>query len=316
MSLYESNDKLGGGVGGDKQGTVVEKTAGPGPDGRPSQSLADRLRGTTANDARKTVTFGDGSAVVGNPLFSIGTVLILLILWFFSEALGLVDETFFPGPIKTWKEFVLVLTDGFQNVTLAEHVYWSLRRILLGFGIGVAVGIPIGLAMGLSNALRGIFDPLIELFRPVPPLAFIPLLILWFGIGETSKVVMLFFAAFFIMVISARAGVTGVRISKVHAAYSLGASKTQVLRSVILPNALPEIFVGMRVALGVCWGTLVAAELVGAQKGLGAMIWTARTFFRNGIVVFGIILIGLIGVLLDLGMRKLEERFIPWRGRG
>lgn len=268
------------------------------------------------NAQRKTVTFGDGSAVTGNRLFSLLTVVGLVVLWFLSEQLGLVNETFFPGPRKTWNELVLVATDGFQNVTLLEHIWASLRRIFLGFGFGVLIGVPVGLAMGLSNTLRGIFDPLIELFRPVPPLAFIPLLILWFGIGETSKVVMLFFAAFFIMVIAARAGVTGVRLSKVHAAYSLGASKAQVLRHVILPNALPEIFVGMRVALGVCWGTLVAAELIGAQEGLGALIWTARTFFRNGMVVFGIIIIGLIGVILDLIMRKLEDRFIPWRGRG
>ena len=148
------------------------------------------------------------------------------LLWALSEALGLADETFFPGPVKTGKEFWTVLTtDNFDRTFLHQHVLASLQRIIIGFGLGVLFGVPVGLAMGLSNILRGIFDPLIELFRPVPPLAFIPLLILWFGIGETSKVVMLFFAAFFIMVIAARAGVTGVRISKVHAAYSLGASK-------------------------------------------------------------------------------------------
>lgn len=267
--------------------------------------------------ARKTVTFGDGSAVVGNRGASILTVVVLFVLWALSEQLGIADPTFFPGPVKTWNEFWLVLTtDSFDRSFLHEHVLASLRRIGLGFGAGVLLGVPVGLAMGLSNLLRGIFDPLIELFRPVPPLAFIPLLILWFGIGDPPAIVMLFFAAFFIMVIAARAGVTGVRLSKVHAAYSLGASKGQLLRHVILPNALPEIFVGMRVALGVCWGTLVAAELVGADTGLGAMIWTARTFFRMGIVVFGIILIGIIGVILDLIMRKLEERFIPWRGQG
>ena len=268
------------------------------------------------NAQRKTVTFGDGSAVVGSRSLSFVTVVALLVIWTLSEVLGIADPTFFPGPKKTWDEFVLVATEGFRSITLLDHLLASLRRIFLGFFFGVVIGVPVGLAMGLSNALRGIFDPIIELFRPVPPLAFIPLLILWFGIGELSKVVMLFFAAFFIMVIAARAGVTGVRLSKVHAAYSLGASKVQILRHVIIPNALPEIFVGMRVAIGVCWGTLVAAELVGADTGLGAMIWTARTFFRNGIVVFGIIMIGVIGVILDLIMRKAEEKFIPWRGRG
>ncbi len=266
---------------------------------------------------RKTVTFGDGSAVVGSRMASVVTVITLGVLWTLSEQLGLADPTFFPGPVKTWSEFWTVLTtDSFDRTMLHEHILASLRRISLGFLAGVLLGVPVGLAMGLSNIMRGVFDPLIELFRPVPPLAFIPLLILWFGIGDPPAVIMLFFAAFFIMVIAARSGVTGVRLSKVHAAYSLGASKIQILRHVILPNALPEIFVGMRVALGVCWGTLVAAELVGSDTGLGAMIWTARTFFRNGIVVFGIIVIGIIGVILDLIMRKLEERFIPWRGQG
>lgn len=299
MSNYESTSNLAGGVGGGKQGKIVEK-----------------FRHRSGDNQRKTVTFGDGSAVTGNRLISLITVIGLFILWFLSEALGIADPTFFPGPVDTLSGGWELAIDGFQRFTLFDHVFASLRRILLGFSLGVLVGVPVGLAMGLSNTLRAVFDPIIELFRPVPPLAFIPLLILWFGIGERPAVVMLFFAAFFIMVIAARAGVTGVRLSKVHAAYSLGASKKQVLRRVILPNALPEIFVGMRVAIGVCWGTLVAAELVGAQKGLGAMIWTARTFFRNELVVFGIIIIGIIGVILDLIMRKAEEKLIPWRGRG
>ncbi len=303
MSNMESNPNISGGFGG-------------GPGGSAGRVIEKNPPKKSPNAQRKTVTFGDGSAVTGNRLISLATLVVLFVIWLLSEALGIADPTFFPGPIETIQGGWELATDGFQRVTLAEHVFASLRRILIGFGIGVVVGVPVGLAMGLNNTLRAIFDPLIELFRPVPPLAFIPLLILWFGIGETPAVVMLFFAAFFIMVIAARAGVTGVRLSKVHAAYSLGASKQQILRNVILPNALPEIFVGMRVAIGVCWGTLVAAELVGAQTGLGAMIWTARTFFRNELVVFGIIIIGVIGVILDLIMRKAEERFIPWRGRG
>lgn len=305
---FNSTENVAGGFG----------AGGPGGGGGGS-AIVDRTkgRGDKSANQRKTVTFGDGAAVTGNRTISLITLISLIGLWAIGEAIGLTDPTFFPGPKKTFIDGGWTLaTDGFQRVTLWEHLFASLKRILSGFFLGVLFGVPVGLAMGLSNILRGIFDPLIELFRPVPPLAFIPLLILWFGIGDRPAIVMLFFAAFFIMVIAARAGVTGVRISKVHAAYSLGASKKQILRHVILPNALPEIFVGARVAIGVCWGTLVAAELVGSQEGLGAMIWTARTFFRNELVVFGIIVIGLIGVMLDLIMRKLEERFIPWRGRG
>ena len=151
--------------------------------------------------------------------------------------------------------------------------------------------------------------------RPVPPLALIPLMIIWFGIGEMSKVILLFLAALWIMAIAARSGVSGVAIAKVHAAYSLGANKSQILRKVIIPNSLPEIFTGARVAMGVCWGTGVAAELVAAEKGLGMMIMVAAKFQLTDIVIVGIILIGVIGFAIDIGIRKLEDWLVPWKGK-
>jgi taurine transport system permease protein len=170
--------------------------------------------------------------------------------------------------------------------------------------------------MGLNGWLRGWFDPLVEFMRPVPPLALIPLIIIWFGIWEQGKISLLFLASLWIMTIAARAGVSGVNISKVHAAYSLGASKSQLLRKVILPNSLPEIFTGARVAMGVCWGTVVAAELVAAEKGAGKMIIAASKFQLTDIVIVGIIIIGIIGYGIDILMRKAENRLIPWKGKG
>ena len=146
--------------------------------------------------------------------------------------------------------------------------------------------------MALSKVCRGFFDPIVEFMRPIPPLALIPLSIIWLGIGNVSKIFLLFLAALWVMVLAARAGVLGIRLSKIHAAYTLGASKKQVLLKVILPNALPEIFTGMRVAMGVCWGTLVAAELVGADAGVGFMITVAGKFLETGLVFVGIIMIG------------------------
>ena len=198
------------------------------------------------------MTFGDASAVVGSRFWSIISVVVLLVLWFLSGLYEWTDATFLPSPASTWAKFVEVWQEGYRNVSLWENVWSSLRRVLYGFGFGCLFGIPIGFAMGLSNMLRGIFDPIVEFFRPIPPLAFIPLFILWFGIGEESKVLLLFFAAFWVMVIAARSGVLSVKLSKVRAAYSVGASKLQILWYVILPNALPEVFIGMRVALGVC----------------------------------------------------------------
>ena len=265
---------------------------------------------------RKTVTFGDASAITGSRFWSILSVVVIIVLWVCSAIFEWTDPIFLPGPASVWEKFTELASEGYRNVTLFEHLWASLFRIISGFFLGCLVGIPLGLAMGLSNALRGIFDPVVEFFRPIPPLAFIPLVIIWFGIGEQSKVLLLFLAALWIMAIAARSGVLSVRLSKVHAAYSLGASKWQVLRYVILPNALPEIFIGMRVSLGVCWGTLVAAELLGAQEGIGQMIWVAQKFFITEIVIIGIILIGVIGFGMDVLMRMLEARLIPWRGKG
>ena len=281
-------------------------------------SVVDRLTGRKGADARKTVTFGDASEVRGAPVWSVVSLLAVGFIWWWIKRgpEPIINDRTFPSMRQTWDAFFELANDGYRRVGLWDHTWASLWRVLKGLLYGGGVGVPVGFAMGLSNRLRGIFDPIVELLRPVPPLALLPLFIVWFGIGEGSKVNLLFFAAVWIMVIAARAGVLGVRGSKVHAAYSLGANKWQILRYVILPNALPEIFTGMRVALGVCWGTLVAAELTGTTTGLGAMIFAASKFFRMDIVVVSIITIGVIGVAMDLAMRFLEKRLIPWRGKG
>jgi taurine transport system permease protein len=225
------------------------------------------------------------------------------------------EPIWLPPPEAVVERVGEIASAGYQNFTLWEHLYWSLYRVIVGFFFGALVGIPLGYAMGLSDWFRGWFDPIVEFMRPVPPLALIPLVIIWAGIGETGKIILLFLAALWIMTISARAGVSGVAISKVHAAYSLGASKWQLMRHVIMPNSLPEIFTGARVAMGVCWGTVVAAELVAAEKGAGMMIMVASRFQLTDIVIMGIILIGIIGYGIDILMRKAETWLVPWKGR-
>ncbi|MCB1339831.1 MAG: ABC transporter permease subunit [Pseudooceanicola sp.] len=226
------------------------------------------------------------------------------------------EDIWLPAPEAVWHRLVTIWRDGYQNVTLAEHLSYSLFRVIVGFLLGAIVGIPLGYAMGLSDWFRGWFDPIVEFMRPVPPLALIPLVIIWAGIGEQGKIILLFLAALWIMAIAARSGVSGVRISKVHAAYSLGASKVQILWHVIIPNSLPEIFTGARVAMGVCWGTVVAAELVAAEKGIGKMIVAAAKFQSTDIVIMGIILIGVIGFGIDMLMRWAERALVPWKGKG
>ena len=224
------------------------------------------------------------------------------------------EPIWLPAPEAVFLRLIDIAQNGYQNVSLSENIGWSLLRVLAGFALGCIVGIPLGYAMGLSSWFRGWFDPIVEFMRPIPPLALIPLVIIWFGIWESGKISLLFLAALWIMTIAARAGVSGVNISKIHAAYSLGASKLQILLHVIIPNSLPEIFTGARVAMGVCWGTVVAAELVAAEKGAGKMIIAASKFQQTDIVIMGIILIGVIGYGIDMLMRIAEKKLVPWKG--
>jgi taurine transport system permease protein len=225
------------------------------------------------------------------------------------------DPVYLPPPEAVVSRVVEISSEGYRGSTLMVHLGYSLFRVIAGFLAGAIVGIPLGYAMGLNGWFRGWFDPIVEFMRPVPPLALIPLIIIWFGIGETGKIILLFLASLWIMAIAARSGVSGVSIPKVHAAYSLGASKIQIMRHVIIPNSLPDIFTGARVAMGVCWGTVVAAELVAATEGAGMMIMVASKFTLTDIVLMGIILIGVIGFGIDILMRKAENFLVPWKGR-
>lgn len=265
---------------------------------------------------QKTVKFGDATAVNSGRLYGIITVAFLLLLWWVSTSNGWIKPIYWPSYEAVGNRLTKLWEQGFRNVPLLEHVAISVYRVLAGVFFGALIGIPLGFAMGLSSVAKGLFDPIVEFMRPIPPLALIPLFILWLGIDETAKISLLFLAALFIMIIAARSGVSGVKISKVHAAYSLGATKMQVLRNVILPNALPEIFTGIRTAMGVCWGTVVAAELVAAEKGVGSMIMIAKNFLQTDTVVIGIIIIGVIGYSIEMVMRLLESWLIPWRGKG
>lgn len=277
------------------------------------------LIASSGANARKTVKFGDAAAVRSLPLWSLVSFIVLMAIWYLVKIGGedaILNDRTFASQRDTWDAFVLLWQEGYRNISLWEHTSASLWRVGQGLFWGTVIGVPVGLAMGLSSKLRGFFDTPVELFRPIPPLALLPLFILWFGLGDKSARNLLIFASVWIMIIAARSGVRTVNLSKVRAAYSLGASKPQILMRVILPNALPEIFTGFRVAVGVSWGTLVAAELVGTDTGLGAMIFQARSFFRIDIIIAGVIIIAVLGVLMDIAARFLETRLIPWRGRG
>lgn len=225
---------------------------------------------------------------------------------------GSIDEN-----LKT--KVLNVATGNFPSFTVPVpmgHIWDSIMRVLAGLFFGIILGVPLGLFMGLSRFAKGFFDPLIELYRPVPPLAWAPLILTIFGIQDDGKIFLLFMVAFAIMVISARTGATGTQLSKIHAAHSLGASKRQIIRGVILPNSLPEILTGIRISIGVCWGTLVAAEMLAGTTGIGFVENVARKQSDYEIIWVTIILLGVLGLMFDLIMRWVINRTIPWRGKG
>ena len=206
--------------------------------------------------------------------------------------------------------------DLFKIPIPTGHIWDSFLRVFLGLVAGIIVGVPLGLFMGLNRFAKGFFDPLIELYRPVPPLAWAPLVISVLGIDNLGKVFLLFMVSLSIMIISARAGASGTQLSKIHAAHSLGASKWQILRHVIFPNSLPEILTGIRVATGMCWGTLVAAEFLAGTTGIGFVENVAKKYFQYEVIWITIFIMGMLGLVFDITIRKIIDKTIPWRGKG
>ena len=196
------------------------------------------------------------------------------------------------------------------------HIWDSFLRVFMGLMLGIIFGVPLGIFMGLNRFAKGFFDPLVELYRPVPPLAWAPLVITVFGIDNVGKVFLLFMVSFSIMIISARAGASGTQLSKIHAAHSLGASRWQILKEVIFPNSLPEILTGIRVAVGMCWGTLVAAEFLAGTTGIGFVENIARKYMQYEVIWITIFVMGMLGLLFDITIRKIIDKTIPWRGKG
>ena len=225
------------------------------------------------------------------------------------------------GEVKpNFKSKVLSFVTGdfnlFKIPIPTGHIWDSFLRVFLGLVAGIIVGVPLGLFMGLNRFAKGFFDPLIELYRPVPPLAWAPLVISVLGIDNLGKVFLLFMVSLSIMIISARAGASGTQLSKIHAAHSLGASKWQILRHVIFPNSLPEILTGIRVATGMCWGTLVAAEFLAGTTGVGFVENVAKKYFQYEVIWITIFIMGMLGLIFDITIRKIIDKTIPWRGKG
>ena len=274
--------------------------------------MLERL--TRAKSAKPGKVYGaPGDGYSGH--ISLATALLLIALWFLVTSMGWVRPLFLPSPFAVYDKFVVAMTEGVANSTLVQHTLASLGRVFGAFALACVTAIPLGILMGVNRVVRGLFDPIIEFYRPLPPLAYLPLVIIWLGIGEFPKVFLIFLAIFAPMAIAARAGVRSVSIEQIHAAYAMGASRSQVISQVVMKAALPEIFTGMRIGIGVGWTTLVAAEMVAASRGLGFMVLNAAEYLASDTVIMGIIVIGVFAFAFDLLIRYLEKVLIPWKGR-
>jgi taurine transport system permease protein len=246
---------------------------------------------------------------------SIVTVIAIFALWWIATHFGWIRDLFLPTPERIVTSFAEAWKGDIQGgKPLWEHFMWSMIRVFAAFALACVTAVPVGIAMGVSRIARGIFDPPVEFYRPLPPLAYLPLIVIWFGIEETAKIVLIYLACFAPLAMAARAGVKSVMIEQINAAYSMGASKWQVIRHVVIPAAMPEIFTGMRIAIGFGWTTLVAAEMVAATAGLGQMVLNASNFLRTDVVIMGIVVIGAVAYAFDLLMRWVERRVVPWKG--
>lgn len=278
---------------------------------QPSSKWSGLMRSKPAKPGEIYGVPGQGDSL----RISAGVIFFLVFVWWLVTQAGWIKPLFLPSPLAVLEAFAEVFSNGFTGSSLWEHTWISTARVFGAFLLACVVGIPLGIAMGMSPVARGIFDPPIEFYRPIPPLAYLPLMIIWFGIDETSKVLLIFLSVFAPVALGARAGVKSAAIEQIHAAYSFGATRWQVIRQVILPSAMPEIITAMRIGIGFGWTTLVAAEMVASTSGLGYMVLSASKFLQTATVIMGIVVIAAIAYAFDHLMRFVERRVVPWKGR-
>ncbi len=239
----------------------------------------------------------------------------MLLAWWGIAASHVIRADLLPAPSDVWDALVEVVTQGYRGTTLWQNIAATLGRLLAGFAAATLLGVPLGLWMGTTRAAHAAIDWIVQFMRPLPPLSYMILLILWLGTGDLSKATLLFLTAFPIIVAASAAGVRGVKLQRIQVARALGASRTAVFRHVVLPSAAPMIMTGLQIALAAAFSTVVSAELLAATDGLGWMVISASTFLRNDIIILCIIILGLLGVGLASSLRAIDRRAIHWRGR-
>jgi len=248
--------------------------------------------------------------------FGVGatTFAALVVVWHVATtATHFLPQVYFPMPAEVGQAFRQIATRGYADGRLYQHFVHSCWLVLMGFTAAVGIGIPLGMLMGWSRRAEALVNPAFLLLRPIPPLAWIPLAIVWLGLGDAAKVLVIWFAAFVPAVINSYAGVRSIEPHLIEAARSLGVGQTMLVREVLLPGALPLIFTGLRLSLQACWTTLVAAELIGAIVGLGHVLYQAGLDLFPAMIVVGMIGVAVAGGLMTLALGWLEVRSMPWR---
>lgn len=244
-----------------------------------------------------------------------GIVVVIFAIWTIVTETGLVSAALLPSPKAVGAAFLDISKNGYKGNSLLVHFGASMQRLMLAYLLAIVTAVPLGLFSGFNSHVRALLNPIVEFYRPLPPLAYYTLLVLWMGIGNNSKVALLYLASFAPIYVNCVASVSKVKEDYINAAYTVGANTNQVFGHVILPSCLPDIFTGLRTAMGVAYSTLVAAEMVAAVSGFGWMVLDASNYLRSDIVFVGIIMMGVTGIFLDWLLRFLETKIVPWKGR-
>lgn len=234
--------------------------------------------------------------------------ILLIFAWYYGAVSGKINQALLPSPGRVWNAFVTMIKDG----RLADSLLVSGVRVLRGFIIGAGAGVIIGVIMGLSKVLNAFFSSLVGILRPIPMIAWMPLLILWFGIGENSKNAIIAIGSFWSVLLNTIHGIQSVNPKLKEVATVLEKSPRVVLLKVMLPAALPGIFTGIRLGMGVAWSCVVAAEMIAASKGIGYMIMYARELSQPDVLLVGMLSIGFVGFLIDTGILWLEKHLLKW----
>lgn len=247
-------------------------------------------------------------------MITLGTWVVLILAWYLVTRFQWVSSTLFPSPGKVWNTFLTILQNGYNRISLWAHLGASFQRLFTAMGLAILTGIPLGLLSGYFSKVRAVIDSVVEFYRPLPPLAYYTLLILWLGIDNESKIMLLYLAGFAPVYIACVSAVNNIKQDYLLSAKSLGANQKQIFFKIVLPACLPEIFIGLRTAMGIAYTTLVASEMVAATSGIGWMVLDASNFLKSDVIFVGILLMGASGILIDAGLRLIEKKVVFWRG--